>query len=51
MEELRIKDIGDGKGFKVNLTKLKESIKKCETDKLNNQCKSDLQAMGIEFVD
>lgn len=36
---------------KVNFTKMREKIKKCEEEKQNQKCKLELKEMGIEWIE
>lgn len=47
---MEIKDLNK-KEFKVNFTRLQESIKKCELDKNKEDCKKRFHEMGIEWYD
>jgi len=39
------------KGFKINFSKLSESVQKCKIDKENRQCREDLKNLGVEIFD
>lgn len=53
MKEITIGDIiGQKSGVvKINYTKVKEAIRKCEENKLNQQCRRELSDLGVTFVD
>ena len=53
MTEITIRDIvGDKEGYiKLDYSKIKARIKKCEEDKLNQTCLKELKELGIDWSD
>ena len=53
VEEITMREILNGKEgvVKLNFTKMKERIRKCAEDKLNQKCRADLKDLGVDWVD
>ena len=53
VEEITMREILNGKEgvVKINYTKMKEKIRRCAEDKLNQKCRRELEDMGVNFID
>ena len=53
MEEITLKEMLGGKEgiVKINYSKIKDAIKKCQVDKTNQVCKEHLKSIGVEWIE